>query len=268
MKNTIPLKISWLVSSLLAFAVAMPAVASTEDEVKALKGEIEVLQKGQDSMREDLAAIRKLLEQGARAAPAAAPGFAPKDLVVGESAVVGEADAPVTMFSYSDFQCPYCRRHATTVLTDILKEYVDNGKLRIVMREFPIESIHPRAFAASQAAVCAGAQGKYREMHDLIFSDQKALTDADLSAHAQTLGVDQAEYEACLADKEISDGIRADIREAQGMGISGTPSFVVGLTNPEDLDKVRVTRYIRGAQPFPSFMGAIDDQLEEAAKVQ
>jgi protein-disulfide isomerase len=265
MKNEKFLNRSLLISIVLAWLVAVPCMASSEDDIKALEGEIKVLQKGQEQLHKDLVEIKKLLQQGAKAAPAR-PSFQPKDLVVGESFILGKTDAPVTMFSYSDFQCPYCRRHATTVLTDILKEYVDNGKLRIVMREFPIPNLHPRAFAASQAAVCANAQGKYEEMHDLIFADQKALSDENLNAHAQSLDLDQTAFQSCFADKEVTNGIRADIREGKSMGISGTPSFVVGLTNPDDSNKVRVTRYIRGAQPFTAFQGAIDDQLESAAK--
>ncbi len=261
------LKRSLLFSILLAWLIAAPCMASSEDDIKTLEGEIKVLQKGQEQIHKDLAEIKKLLQQGAKAAPAK-PSFQPKDLVVGESAILGKPDAPVTMFSYSDFQCPYCRRHATTVMTDIFKEYVDNGKLRIVMREFPIPNLHPRAFAAAQAAVCAHTQGKYEEMHDLIFVNQKALSDEELKAHAQSLELDSSAFEACFADEEVTNGIRADIREGRSMGISGTPSFVVGLTDPDDSNKVRVTRYIRGAQAFPAFKGAIDDQLESAAKTK
>lgn len=122
-------------------------------------------------------------------------------------------------------------------MPQLIKEYVDTGKLRVVIREFPIPNLHPRAFAAARAAVCAGAQDQYMEMHDLIFSDQKALSNAD-------------------------------IKEGQSMGVSGTPSFVVGLTDPEDSNKIRVTRFIRGAQPLPTFQGAINDQLVDAAKIK
>ena len=188
--------------------------------------------------------------------------------MVGGSAYLGSADAPVTIFEYSDYQCPFCSRHATTVLPQMVKEYVDSGKLRIVMREYPIEAIHPRAFAASQAALCAGAQGKYWEMHDKIFANQRSLSDEDFASHAELLELDAAAYDTCMSGEGVSKQIQAEIQEAYSLGVSGTPSFVVGLTGAEDPDTVHVTAYIRGAQPFARFQGVIDDLLEEAAKTE
>lgn len=261
-KNTL------IISALLSLTVAMPLAAGTKEEIKELKEEIMEMKEGQEKMQKDLAEIKSMLEKGAKAAPAAAAKkpFEPKDLLVGNSAFLGKSDAPVTLFEYSDYQCPYCRRHATTVLTKLVEEYVDSGQLRVVMREYPIETIHPRAFAASSAAMCAGFQDKYWEMHDLIFANQKALSDADLKGHAETLGLDGAAYDACMTDDATNAQIRAEIAEAQSMGISGTPSFVIGLTDPEDSNKVRVTEYIRGAQPLPAFQTAVKNQLKEAGK--
>jgi len=256
-----------VISSVLSLAIAIPAqAASTKDEIKALKEEVEVLQKGQEDIQKDLAEITKLLKDGAKAAPARAAKapFEPKDLVVGDSAFMGSDDATVTIFSYSDYQCPYCRRHATTVMPQIIKEYVDSGKVRMVMREYPIQTIHPRAFAAAQAAACAGQQGKYFEMHDMIFANQKALSDDDLKAHSQSLQLDTAAWDACFANEETIKQINAEIAEAQGMGVTGTPSFVVGLTDPDDSNAVRVTKYIRGAQAFPAFQSAFDELLKTA----
>jgi protein-disulfide isomerase len=268
MKNTQYLKRTLIISSVLSLAIALPALAaSTKDEIRGLKEEIGTLQQGQEQMQVDLAEIKKLLEQGARTAPGQPPApvpFEPTDLSVRESAHLGSADAPVTMFEYSDYQCAFCSRHATTVLTKIVEQYVDSGKLRIVMREFPIESIHPRAFAASQTALCAGVQGKYWEMHDLIFANQRALSDDDFKAHTQALGMDAAAFDACISDEKISHRIRVELQEGQRVGISGTPSFVVGLTDPEDSNKVHVTKFVRGAQPLEIFTEAIDELLTEA----
>ena len=267
MKNSRILTSSLVISALLSLSIAMPVTASTKSDIRELKEEIVTLQQGQEKMQKDLAEIKTLLEKGARTpAPAAKAPFKPKDLVVGDSAYLGSADAPVTLFEYSDYQCPYCRRHATTVLTQIVKEYVDNGQVRVVMREYPIATLHPRAFAASRAALCAGAQGQYWEMHDKIFATQKALSDDDLKSHAESLGLDITAYDGCLADEDTDKRIRAEIAEAQSMGISGTPSFVIGPTDKEDSNKVRVTQYIRGAQPLTSFQAAIKEQLKAAGE--
>ena len=253
---------------LFSAALSLPAAAaSTKAEVTELEEEVAALKEAQKEIQSELAEIRKLLEAGAR--PAAAqrpvgPPFEPTDLVVGESATVGSNVAAVTMFAYSDYQCPYCQRHATTVMPQVVEQYVDSGKLRIVMREYPIEAIHPRAFAAAQSAVCAGKQGKYWEMHDAIFANQRALSEDDLKTHAGNLELDAAAFEACMADKEVENRIRSEIKEAQGMGINGTPSFVAGVTDLEDPNQVNVTQYIRGAQQFDRFKSVVDQLLEEA----
>jgi len=271
MKNIRITKSLVLVAALLSLAFAMPAIASTSNDVKKLLAEVESLKESHAQIQNDLAEIKKLLEEGARAAPgqpSAAVAFEPTDLLVGESAFLGSTDAPVTMFGYSDYQCPFCSRHAVNVLTKIVEKYVDSGELRIVMREYPIESIHRRAFAASQTALCAGAQGKYWEMHDLIFANQRSLSDDDLKAHAEELGLDVTAYEACIADEKTSHRIRVELQEGQGMGITGTPSFVVGLTDPEDSNKVNVTKFVRGAQPLNVFSDAIDELLAEVAEAE
>jgi len=259
-----------LVSALLSLAFAMPAIAGTKSDVKKLQAEVASLKEGQQQIHDDMAEIKKLLEAAARAPaprPAAAP-FEPKDLVVGDSPVLGSADAAVTMFAYSDYQCPFCSRHATTVLPQLVKTYVDSGQLRIVMREYPIEAIHPRAFAASKAVLCAGAQDKYWGMHDKIFANQRSLTDGDFTSHAKLLELDTAAFDACLAGEVVDDQIQGEVNEAYDLGISGTPSFVVGLTDPEDSDKVHVTEYVRGAQSFGRFQSVIDGLLEEPAETE
>lgn len=255
--------------SLFFVLASTPAISGTRADVKALQAEVEVLKQNQEKMSEELTEIRKLLEQGARAAPAAAPAgasFKPRDLEVGDSPTMGSADAVVTIFSYSDYQCPFCSRHATTVLPRMVKTYVDTGQVRFVMREYPIEAIHPRAFAASAAAVCADAQGKYWEMHDVIYANQRALSDDDLRSYGQQLELDSAAFEACLADDATHERIRNEISEAYDLGISGTPSFVAGLTGLEDPNTVHVTEYIRGAQSFERFKDVVDGLLQEASQ--
>lgn len=243
---------------------SVPAVAGTKDDIKALQAEVEQLKSDYEALQKEVAELKKAPPRPA-APPAAAP-FEPKDLEVGESPVLGSADAPVTLFEYSDYQCPFCSRHATTVLPRLVNEYVDSGKLRIVMREYPIEAIHPRAFATSLAAHCAGQQGKYWEMHDLIFANQRSLSDDDLNGHSATLGLDQAAFDACLVSEGASEQIRSEIKEAYDLGISGTPSFVAGVSTSDDGNTVRVTEYIRGAQPFERFQSVIDKLLEESAE--
>jgi protein-disulfide isomerase len=243
-----------------------PALAKTSDEIKALQEEVAAMREGQEKMQKDLDEIKKLLQQGSRPAAAApaAKAFEPRTIELGAISSRGEQDAPVTLIEYSDYDCPFCKRHAESVMPSLIENYVNTGKLRFVMREYPIDRLHPRAAAASEAVLCAGDQGQYWGMHDAMFADQKANTDEDFGRMAAGLGLDVEAFTACLGGDKFAGQIRSDIIEGQALGVSGTPSFVVGLTDPEDPDKVNVTKFIRGAQPLPAFQAAIDELLKAA----
>jgi len=132
------------------------------------------------------------------------------------------------------------------------------------MRENPILSIHSKAMGASQAALCANDQGKYWEMHNLMFDNQKQLEVANLKAHAVTLGLDTAAFDACLDDKKYEKQINDDLAAGRGFGVRGTPAFVLGITDPDDPNKVHVSQFINGAQSLDNFKRTIDQLLEEA----
>lgn len=248
------------------FLIAGPALAKTSDDLKALQQEVQTLQQGQEKMQKDLDEIKKLLQNPAptRAAPKK-PAFAPTDIQLGEVPYRGEYNAPVTLIEFSDYQCPYCKRHANAVMPPLIKTYVDTGKVRFVMREYPIENLHRRAIPTSEAALCAGDQGQYWGMHDALFTDQKANTDEDFQQMAASLGLDVAAFSECMNSDQFMEQIKADMAEGQKLGISGTPSFVLGLTDPEDPSKVHLTRFIRGAQSLQAFSGAIDELIKTAA---
>lgn len=241
------------------------ATARTSDEIKALKEEVAAMREGQDKMQKDLDEIKKLLQQGSRPAPSRAGStFTPKTIELGSVSSRGDADAPVTLIEYSDYDCPFCKRHAETVMPALIEDYVNTGKLRFIMREYPIDRLHPRATAASEAVLCAGDQGDYWGMHDAMFANQKANTDEDFQKMVADLGLDVDAFNACMEGDKFAKQIRSDITEGQGLGVSGTPSFVVGLTDPEDSNKVNLTKFIRGAQALPAFKSAIDELIKTA----
>ena len=126
----------------------------------------------------------------------------------------------------------------------------------------PLERIHKLAFKASEATHCAEDQGKYWEMHDLLFENQRALE--PWSAHAETLGLDVAQFDQCMSSGKYTDSVRKDMAEATKAGATGTPSFVVALTNPDDPTKVEGLTFIRGAQAFPAFKTQLDSALAAA----
>jgi protein-disulfide isomerase len=136
--------------------------------------------------------------------------------------------------------------------------------VRYAVLDLPLESIHKLAFKAAEATHCAREQGKFWEMHDRLFANQRALE--PWSAHAEVLGLDVARFEACLSSDKYAGEIRQDMAQARKAGASGTPSFILARTDPADPTKVKGLAFIRGAQPFSSFKAQIDRALGAAAK--
>ena len=129
----------------------------------------------------------------------------------------------------------------------------------------PLESIHKFAFKAAVAASCAGEEGKFWEMHDRLFANQKALE--PWTAHAEAVGLDVAKFEACLDSGKFDQEIRRDMGEARKVGATGTPAFMIGRTEA-DGTKVKVLAVLKGAKSFADFKAELDRLLEEAAKPQ
>ena len=165
---------------------------------------------------------------------------------VGSAPVRGNPKAPVTVVEFSDFQCPYCVRARPTV--DRVRETYGD-KVRWVFRHFPLD-FHAQAEKAGEAAACAGEQGKFWEMHDLLWENPAKLQVADLKAHAAKLGLDAAKFGQCLDSGRHAGLVEADLRAGQGYGVSGTPAFFVN------------GRPLVGAQPFDAFAQVIDDELQ------
>ena len=170
----------------------------------------------------------------------------------------GNKDAKVLVVVYADYQCPFCRRHAQQVLPELLKNYVDTGKLKFVMKEFPIPNLHPQAEGASQAALCAQDQGKYWEMHDRLFGNQQALDEKGLEASAQALGLDTKLFQQCLDTGKYKAEITDEIKVGTSLGVTGTPTFFLGPSGT-DPNNFRATKKIGGAFPYTAFKQAIDE---------
>ena len=136
----------------------------------------------------------------------------------------GPATAPVAVVMFSDFQCPACAR-THPVLRSVISEFGD--KVRFVVRDYPLESIHENAFAAAMAANAAAAQGKYFEYIDLLYRNQSALDAASLKRYAADLGLNGKQFELDLTVERSAAEIRKDIADADTHGVSGTPTIFV-----------------------------------------
>jgi len=177
------------------------------------------------------------------------------------AALRGNKSAPVALIVYSDYQCPYCGRFARESLPTILKKYVEPGQILLAFRNLPLTAIHPFAHKAAEAAECAGAQGKYWSMHDLLFEDQKHLSEPDLQRRADALELDRRRFDECLAGEAITQ-VKDDEAVAQALGITGTPTFFIGTLKAGDA--VAVSRRLAGALPIQDFEKALDRVLDDS----
>ena len=176
--------------------------------------------------------------------------------------IIGDPNAPITIIEFSDFQCPFCARFHIQTLPLILEEYIEQGKVKLVFRDFPIQSIHPNALPASIAAECANEQGKFKEMHDTLFDNQNKWNNQDtddalslFSQYATNIQLEQETFDSCLTNGKYIDEIKKDLDDGREYGVSGTPGFFVGN------DEIGYVE-LKGAQPFESFKKIIDAQLD------
>ncbi|HEY2149025.1 MAG TPA: thioredoxin domain-containing protein, partial [Pirellulales bacterium] len=130
----------------------------------------------------------------------------------------------------------------------------------------PLPDLHPAALECAQAVLCAGDQGKYWEMGSDVLKNPKKVAPTDLSGYAKGLGLDTATFDKCLSSGKYEERVKAEQAVGLGLGLSGTPSFVVGLTDPSDPSKLNATSVIRGAQPYAQFKQTIDELLAKQKK--
>ncbi len=189
-------------------------------------------------------------------APPGAVTVADTDGVASRAArSMGSDSAPVTIYEMSDFQCPFCRRHALETLPLLEAEYVRTGKVRYVFINFPITELHPNAVPTAELGLCAARQGKFWELHHLLFESQSTWARLEdpaprlLELAAET-GMDQAETVTCLRDPDIRDAVAFEAEGSARSGANATPSFYIegGL--------------LVGAQPITVFRGILDSIVQ------
>lgn len=165
----------------------------------------------------------------------------------------GPAKAPVTIVEFSDFHCPFCRQVLPT-LTRIESQYGD--KIKLVFRDFPIESLHPQATKAHEAARCAHEQGKFWAYHDKLFASPPKSSPEIFKGLAKEVGLDMTRFESCVDSGKYQGAVKNDVEQGNRLGVSGTPAFFIN------------GRLVSGAQPLDAFTRIIDDELARVVAVQ
>ena len=217
--------------------------AKEEDAKKQIKDYL----KGQAAGEKEQAFRKELLEAAKVAIMLRPPRL---NVAKGDAPVKGPADAPIIITEFTDFQCPYCSRVQET-LTKVFETY--QGKVALVFKDFPLD-FHKDSKGAHQAAYCAAAQGKFWEMHDSLFKNQRQLTADDLKKYAGEIGLDMAKFNACVEAKPDEKKIQSNIEEGQSLGVTGTPCFFIN------------GRALKGAVPYDNFKQLIDEELTFAAQ--
>lgn len=172
------------------------------------------------------------------------------DVSADDDAVKGNADAPVTIIEFSDFQCPFCGKFVKETLPQLDKDYIQTGKVKFIFRDFPLE-FHPFAQKAAEAAECAGEQGKYWEMHDILFQYQNKLDLESLKVYAGELGIDSSKFNKCLDGGQMADEVKKDFADGQKYGITGTPAFFIN------------GKLVTGAMPYADFKKEVEAALNK-----
>lgn len=170
--------------------------------------------------------------------------------------VLGDKNAPLTIVEFSDYQCPYCGMFETQTYPQLKSQYIDTGKAKLVFRDFPL-SFHQYAYPSALFGECARSLSKdpdadYFKVHDKLFETvQNGKFDyEEMSKFAVGLGIDKAALKTCFDGDKFKDEIYADQKAAQGVGITGTPGFIVN------------GQVISGAQPFSKFESVINESLK------
>jgi len=171
----------------------------------------------------------------------------------------GSHDAGWVVAEFTDFQCPFCARYVQETFPNVVQHFVDSGKVSYAVFNYPLDSIHPLAQGAAAAAICAGRQQKFWEMHDRLFANPARLSRADLLAGALSVGLDQTMFGQCLTD--ATDEVQAHRQLGTRLGVVSTPTFLVGKV---EAGNIRFSKRIRGAHPYEVFREAIESAVKGA----
>jgi len=222
---------------------AQSGQAATKEQADAILTELR-------GIRESLDRLVPQLAGEPAPAKTPAPGRSDANVRLANVAAfaLGRPDAPLTLVEFTDLQCPYCSRFASTTFVQIKKTYIDTGMLRFVTRDLPLP-FHQQAMRAARACRCAADQKKFWEMRETLARNAARLSREFMLSAAADLKMDAAAFGQCLDGTQYLAEVEKDIKEGAALGIQGTPGFVLARNSGPQLDGIR----LMGALPFAAF---------------
>jgi protein-disulfide isomerase len=255
----------WTIPKTLIFALLMANILSCQrqdavanEEPSAIKQDIAQLRQELALIGEQIGDIHKIATASQRPQFRSLPTQNDLD-GNGLLAVLGDPQAKLAILEFSDFQCPYCKRYLDQAFPRIKSQYIDTGKLKYLVRDSPL-SFHKKAQGAAVAANCAARQDAYWSMRDALFANMSRLGDALYQETASNLSLDIKAFNACLTDEAIAAKITADMAYGASMGVSGTPSFIIGRVQDNRLLEPKL---VVGAQKYETFAELLDSLLAQ-----
>jgi protein-disulfide isomerase len=182
-----------------------------------------------------------------------------KVVALDDAYVAGADNASVAIIEFSDYQCPFCKKHHNYTFSVLKRSYLDSGKIKYAVMDFPL-SFHGQAESAAVVARCAGKQGKFWEMQHALFETKQPLGGVLYRNLASKLNLDAKEFDVCLEDKKIVTLINKQMDYGTQLGVQGTPAFFIGKVKG---DKVMNARFVSGAQGYEKFSEIIESLLTQ-----
>ena len=254
---------TWFLASLIILSRCQISLTAAEATLPSVQQQLDELKAGQERLFREMEEIKALLRDRAARTNLSQPAVPNVTSVnVHGEPFRGTNSARIAIVEYSDFNCSFCGRYARNVFPRVDRDYIQAGKVRYFFRDLP-EPKETNSWFKARAARCAGDEGKFWEMHDLLFATQSA-TGPDVLALAQTLELNTANLNACLSSEKYLVNIQRSADGAKRMGLFGTPAFLIGLLT-ENGDFLRVKKVLVGAQSYESLQSVLDELLANAS---
>ncbi len=234
---------------------------TSQSELQTLNEQMAEQKQLLESIKGDVEWLKKTVEEARQQGKRPSSDEPQQPVSIDDDYIKGRTGAKLTLIEFSDFQCPFCARFYRETLPLIDRDYIQTGKIRMVYRDFPLDSIHKDAQKSAEAAQCAGEHGKYWEMHDKLFDNQTALSVDQIKKYGEDLGLPVDKFNDCLDSGKYTEEVQKDLLDGQAAGVQGTPTFYLGYTGKgKTLEKPIV---IRGASPYLTFKQSIDKMLSQ-----